>query len=592
MARKMYFSVDDIARKILKSYIGVECQKTIDENITFLLRGNALENLGYNEVSLMNVGVTLGNKKSKFGNGSMYFDGSSSIQFPCNPFDFKGGDFTIDWWEYAETDAKTRFCTQFGVAQTGMSIGNNGTAVNINSDYENIGWDIVGTWNIMDVTVGNWVHWALVRNGSTLTVYKNGVALGTKAISKTLTINLSKNAAIGVNPAYNNNFIGYIEEFRISNVARWISNFSVPNAPCETKEKSVGKRIDKGYIEIGGVARPFWGFADKLAYYGTITGLSAARGYLSAATVGGKAIFAGGALANSSAGYKEVDVYDESLTHSMAESLKTIKGKMSSTTVGENALFMGGMWINDLIYKDVEVYNKSLTHSLAEDLSESKILGAATTVGNYAIVAGDSPTNYHTASLSVEVYDESLTHSRLDDWTWNRFDVAVTTVDGKALFAGGDNYDLAYTGVDVYDESLTHSLAEDLSIGAIASGATTVGQFAIFAGGDHYHKAIVDVYDESLTHSLAEDLSIGRMCMAAVTLGKYAIIAGGSGNTYGSSGYATVDIYDESLTHSVGRDLSIGRGRLAATVVGNYAIVAGGQISSGGTDVVEAYMLY
>ena len=56
----------------------------------------------------------------------------------------------------------------------------------------------------------------------------------------------------------------------------------------------IARKIKKAYVGVGGVARPCWGGGGGLSYYGTITPLSKARGYLAATTVGDYAIFGGG----------------------------------------------------------------------------------------------------------------------------------------------------------------------------------------------------------------------------------------------------------------------------------------------------------
>lgn len=74
-----------------------------------------------------------------------------------------------------------------------------------------------------------WYHLALVRNGNVLTLYRNGVSVGT--LTSTVSIaNLTGALKIGMgvsnNPQYAN---GYIDEVRISNIARWTAAFTPPN---------------------------------------------------------------------------------------------------------------------------------------------------------------------------------------------------------------------------------------------------------------------------------------------------------------------------------------------------------------------------
>ena len=82
---------------------------------------------------------------------------------------------------------------------------------------------------------------------------------------------------------------------------------------------NLSRKIKKAYIGVGGIARPFWS-GGTLTYYGTITPLSQARGYLSATSIKGYALFGGGGY--SSSRYSSVvDAYDSNLTRSTPTAL-------------------------------------------------------------------------------------------------------------------------------------------------------------------------------------------------------------------------------------------------------------------------------
>ena len=77
----------------------------------------------------------------------------------------------------------------------------------------------------------------------------------------------------------------------------------------------------------------------NIFYYGTITPLSVARGYLAATTVGNYALFGGGY----GSGYSNVvDAYDTSLTRTTPTALSVARSDLAATTVGNYALFGGG----------------------------------------------------------------------------------------------------------------------------------------------------------------------------------------------------------------------------------------------------------
>jgi len=82
-------------------------------------------------------------------------------------------------------------------------------------------------------SLSTWYHVALVRSGSTITMYVNGTSVGTYTYSTALT---DKTAIVGTatdNRQTTNawKFNGYIDDLRItSNFARYTSTFTPPTA--------------------------------------------------------------------------------------------------------------------------------------------------------------------------------------------------------------------------------------------------------------------------------------------------------------------------------------------------------------------------
>ena len=74
--------------------------------------------------------------------------------------------------------------------------------------------------------VGAWMHLAVVRNGSLLTGYLNGAQVFQVNIGLTVYMNTSSVLSIGGNAT--NSTRSYIDEVRISDVARWTAPFTAP----------------------------------------------------------------------------------------------------------------------------------------------------------------------------------------------------------------------------------------------------------------------------------------------------------------------------------------------------------------------------
>ena len=266
------------------------------------------------------------------------------------------------------------------------------------------------------------------------------------------------------------------------------------------------------------------------------------RGYHASAAIGGYALFAGGEERTTSGSQfmRSTDVYNASLTLSRAPYLSDSGGvlNMGAAVVGNYALFAGGMADGrGHASAEVNVYDTSLTHTMATNLNgkpREYVRGAS--VGNYALFAGGKDTYY--GYYNVDAYDASLTRTAAPYLTRADNRDAATTVGNYAVFAGGT------VSADIYDASLTRTAAAILSTERTGLAATTVGNYAIFSGG-----GVADFCDASLTRS-SIDTSMTGYNMGAATIGDYALFAGGysggSDKAYDDSrvtAYDSVEVY-------------------------------------------------
>ena len=77
-----------------------------------------------------------------------------------------------------------------------------------------------------------WVHIAVVKNGSTTTLYQNGASVG----SSTTVVNFTAGGLrIGNRHAGDYYIQGYVDDFRVSKMARYTSNFTAPSAAFADK---------------------------------------------------------------------------------------------------------------------------------------------------------------------------------------------------------------------------------------------------------------------------------------------------------------------------------------------------------------------
>jgi hypothetical protein len=178
---------------------------------------NNLETVGNAQISTA---------QTKFGSGSMYFDGTGDYLLGrANQTGVFGtGNFTIEAWIYTTVSSGTQciFDTRTTDASaTGIFFG----LYSANALLIYISGTVLSGGT---VSANTWTHVAVVRNGSTMTGYLNG----TSVVSGTRSNNLTDtNLQIGSSPLVTgstiNSFSGYIDDLRITNgIARYTSNFT------------------------------------------------------------------------------------------------------------------------------------------------------------------------------------------------------------------------------------------------------------------------------------------------------------------------------------------------------------------------------
>lgn len=105
-----------------------------------------------------------------------------------------------------------------------------GTGVGVSTD--GIRWRGPSTTDLVytgTVSSSAWSHIAFVWNGSTKKIYLNG----TEVASASASLNITDTSAITIGPYFTDNrfnYSGWIDEIRVSNIARYTSNFTAPTS--------------------------------------------------------------------------------------------------------------------------------------------------------------------------------------------------------------------------------------------------------------------------------------------------------------------------------------------------------------------------
>lgn len=348
----------------------------------------------------------------------------------------------------------------------------------------------------------------------------------------------------------------------------------------------VARKIKKGYIGVGGVARLFYLASGQIVHTGELysyTGAKAttnssyalfAGGYAysytssvrsinssftvgsatslpQAVTVGGAATIGNYCIFYSGTGYTESSsdftstygmAYDTSLTST--ELSVSYKSSCGSAANSGYAFFAGGCRVNGAssnYYSSVDKYNSSLTSSSATSLSKAKANMGSATVNNYCLFAGgiySSSTYYST----VEAYNSSGTKSTLTDLNTARRFISSGSINNNALFIGGSNADGDLKSVDCYNSSLTHSVLADFPIAWYSCATANTEDKLLICGPGHLNlkSSTIYAYDKSLTCTThSQSLLNERWGMAGTTFNSYAIF--GCGKLYQSATSGTTE---------------------------------------------------
>lgn len=171
-----------------------------------------------------------------FGTGSALFDGTGDYLSIADNADWTfAGNFTVElrarWNALAATqvlfthftDANNRYFLSVSSAGalTFSIISASATIVTMSSAAAAVAAD------------GTWRHIAVVRNGNAWTIYVDGASVASVSDSDAVP-NFTGEFRIGADHAAANGFNGWIDEFRVSNVARWTGAFTPPAAPYQT----------------------------------------------------------------------------------------------------------------------------------------------------------------------------------------------------------------------------------------------------------------------------------------------------------------------------------------------------------------------
>jgi hypothetical protein len=187
-----------------------------------------------NALTITPTSATISTSQAKYG-ASGFFNGTSAyLTAASSAITLGTSDFTIEFWIYP-LDVRTFSLYDSRTNETNPN--GNGFVIGTSASQA---WVVYqGANRIVGPTVvaNQWTHVAVTRSGSSVKMYINGTQVGS---TWTTTGSFSDGATlIGTDYPKNARFVnGYIDDFRISRFARYVSNFTPPTAALPTTASS------------------------------------------------------------------------------------------------------------------------------------------------------------------------------------------------------------------------------------------------------------------------------------------------------------------------------------------------------------------
>jgi hypothetical protein len=207
-------------------------------SVVLLLNGDTITDLSSSPKTITAYGNTqISTSIKKYGTGSMYFDGTGDyLGYLTNSSTTINGteDFTIEAWLNPNL-ANTYHCfysSQWAI-QCYMTSSRVIEIYLSSSATTSAYFAVVSSTGA--ISLNQWSHIAITRNGSNIRLFINGVLNGT-ADSTTASIGAGTAASIGsFNSGNQYTFSGYMDDLRITKgIARYTTNFTPPTASFPT----------------------------------------------------------------------------------------------------------------------------------------------------------------------------------------------------------------------------------------------------------------------------------------------------------------------------------------------------------------------
>ena len=207
----------------------------IDNNTVLMLHAEDFKDSSYSPKTVTNNGVTI--SSGKFDN-AFVFNGTSSY-LKINNIDLQSllsNNFTIEFFVNMTSRNKS-YPTPLSIASE-LATANRSVWIHFNSTSTEFNFGNGAATNIKITTsaisLNRWYHIAIVKDGNLFKVFMDGNLINSVTVNNFYSPSSSNFYFGTLYPSDTSTlFNGKIDEVRVSNVARWNSNFTPPTKPYE-----------------------------------------------------------------------------------------------------------------------------------------------------------------------------------------------------------------------------------------------------------------------------------------------------------------------------------------------------------------------
>jgi hypothetical protein len=211
-------------------------------NVVLFLTGDDLLDHSLSNVALSNIvdRITVSTLEKYTGTGSLYFPpiggGFALPQITVSE------DFTWEVW-LKRTVPVIHVYTIVTALAGGESIGWYGNSTTWRVQFSNVS----ANFTIPD-TINQWAHYAVVKSGNTIRVFVNGVEYGSVGATSDTILKIDSIGDTSLK------FVGYMDNLRISNIARYTKNFTPPTSIFSSYTIQISPTIDRVLTPVHGTS--------------------------------------------------------------------------------------------------------------------------------------------------------------------------------------------------------------------------------------------------------------------------------------------------------------------------------------------------